>query len=609
MIRIENLNKSFGSRVLFNSVDFKINQKERIGLVGRNGHGKTTLLRIIAGKEQYEKGVVAIPGNYKIGYVLQQPKFCRGSILEECMTGLPGHERDSVWKAEKILSGLGFSSEDMKKPPDKFSGGYQVRLSLAKTLVSEPDLLLLDEPTNYLDITSIRWVESFLKKWPRELVLISHNRSFMDHVITHVVGIHRKKIRKVAGNTEKYYTQIAQDEEVYEKTRINDEKRRREIKKFVTRFRAKARLANLVQSRIKTLSKLEKKEKLESINNFEFSFINKPFHGKFLMSASNLSFSYDKNNDLIRDLDLSIGVRERLCIIGKNGKGKSTLLKLLAGALEPDQGEVVCHKAVSKGFFEQTNVKSLYDNNTVEQEIMLSNPEIDRQSVRNICGAMMFSGDDALKKIGVLSGGEKTRVMLGKIIAEPVNLLLLDEPTNHLDMEACDSLLAAIDGFEGAVIMVTHNEMFLHAIAEKLVVFQNDRIKVFTGSYRDFLETEGWEEEKTSFNNRSEEIKQTKKEIRKKRSEHIVKRSKILTPLKKKMQKLEYEIEASEKILENLNNDIIEATRKKDGRKISLLSQSIHGCRLKVDSLYDELEKVSDDFDDLKNKFNNIEKL
>ncbi len=596
---------------MFDDVNFKINHRERIGLVGRNGHGKTTLFRLITGEEPLEEGVVTIPRNYRIAYVLQQLEFTEKSILKECMTQLPLQERDCMWKAEKILAGLGFSQADMLRPPEEFSGGYQVRLNLAKAFISQPDLLLLDEPTNYLDITSIRWVEGFLKRWPGELMLVSHDRSFMDNIATHVMGIHRKKVRKVAGNTEKFYTQIAQDEEIYEKTRINDEKRRKEINQFITRFRAKARLANMVQSRIKTLNKLEKKQQLESLKDLEFSFKSKPFQGKLVMSVNNLSFSYDENMPLIRDVNLTIGARERLCIIGKNGKGKTTLLKLLAGVLKPQQGDVVPHRMVSKGFFEQSNVKSLYDDNTVEEEIVSSNPALDRQSVRNICGAMMFSGDAALKKIKVLSGGEKTRVMLGKILATPTNLLLLDEPTNHLDMESCDSLLAAIDNFEGAVIMVTHNEMFLHALAKKLVIFQNDRIQVFTGSYQEFLEKQGWEEEKAaSIDNRDEGIKQTKTESKKKRSELIAERSKMLTPLKKKMLKIEGDIEHSEKILEKLNNDIIEATQKKDGHRISSLSQFIHSLQIQIDTLYDDLEKATDDFEDLKKEFdNNINKL
>ena len=229
MIAVENLTKTYGSRILFDSIGFKINAKERVGLVGRNGHGKTTLLRILIGEEDYDSGHVAVPRGYRIGHVKQQLQFTQKSVLEEGMLDLPADERDHHWKVEKILAGLGFSNEDMQRPPEEFSGGYQVRLNLAKVLASEPDLLLLDEPTNYLDITSIRWIEHFLLGWSHELLLITHDRSFMDRLVTHTLGIHRQKIRKIAGNTEKYYAQIAQDEEIFEKTRQKDERRAKEI--------------------------------------------------------------------------------------------------------------------------------------------------------------------------------------------------------------------------------------------------------------------------------------------------------------------------------------------------------------------------------------------
>jgi ATP-binding cassette subfamily F protein 3 len=259
MISIENISKSFGGQTLFEGASVKLNPRERIGLVGRNGHGKTTLFRLIIGEESPDEGEIAVPKNYRIGYVEQHIRFTRETVLQEGMRGLNESERDHHWKVEKILSGLGFSDADMQRHPGEFSGGYQVRLNLAKVLVSDPDLLLLDEPTNYLDITSIRWIERFLQHWPRELLLITHNRGFMDKVITHTIGIHRKKIRKIAGDTGQLYAQIAQDEEVYEKTRLNDERRQKEIELFISRFRAKARLANMVQSRIKTLEKMEKR--------------------------------------------------------------------------------------------------------------------------------------------------------------------------------------------------------------------------------------------------------------------------------------------------------------------------------------------------------------
>nr|MCU0539078.1 ATP-binding cassette domain-containing protein [Desulfobacterales bacterium] len=436
MIRAENLSKSYGGRTLFDQISFSLNARERLGLVGRNGHGKTTLFRLIAGEEPPDSGAVVIPRNYRIGHVRQSLEFSGGSILEEAALSLPPDARDHLWKAEKILAGLGFTKADLDRPPSEFSGGYQVRLNLAKALVSEPDLLLLDEPTNFLDITSIRWVERFLVAWPRELIVITHDRSFMDKVVTHVMGIHRQKTRKIAGTTDAYYGQIAQDEEVYEKTRLNDERRRKEVELFITRFRAKARLAGLVQSRVKTLQKMEKRDKLERLKNLEFSFREKTLPGKSALQVKGIGFAYPPDPPLFSDLSITITAGERVAIVGPNGKGKTTLLKILAGALTPDTGEVLYHPAVEKGFFEQTHVSHLVPNRTVEEEILFSDAGVDRQQARDICGAMLFSGDDALKKIGVLSGGEKSRVLLGKIIATPVNLLLLDEPTNHLDMES-----------------------------------------------------------------------------------------------------------------------------------------------------------------------------
>jgi len=293
MISLDNLSKSFGAAILFENVSFKINRKERVGLVGRNGHGKTTLFRIISGREDADTGSISVPKNYRIGYVKQEIDFTEKTVLEEGKKGLCDDAASHLWKVEKILAGLGFSKDDLKRPPQELSGGYQVRLNLTKVLLSEPDLLLLDEPTNYLDIMSIRWIKKFLINWPREAFIITHDRGFMDAVVTHIMGIHRRNIRKVSGNTEKYYMQIAQEEEIYEKTRTNEEKRHKEMEVFISRFRAKARLAGLVQSRIKTLSKLTKKEKLERFKTLDFSFRAKPFNGKHLFSINDLCFSYD----------------------------------------------------------------------------------------------------------------------------------------------------------------------------------------------------------------------------------------------------------------------------------------------------------------------------
>jgi ATP-binding cassette subfamily F protein 3 len=612
MIRVENLKKSFGYQVLFNGVSFKLNPKERIGLIGRNGHGKTTLLRLIIGEESPDAGRVSVPKHYRIGYVRQELVFTKSTVLEEGMTGLGPEEKDHHWKVAKILAGLGFSNEDMQRSPQEFAGGFQVRLNLAKVLVSDPDLLLLDEPTNYLDIASIRWVARFLTNWPRELILITHDRGFMDKIVTHTLGIYHRKVRKITGNTKKFYAQMAQEEELYEKTRIKDERRRKEVQQFITRFRAKARLANLVQSRIKTLAKMEKKEKLEKLRTLDFSFRSRAFQGKHVMSARDVAFAYDPQNPLIKKFNITIGVRDRICVVGKNGKGKTTLLKLLSGVLEPQSGEITCHSAVKKGVFEQTHIKNLVDARTVEEEILYSHSDVDRRLARNICGAMLFEGDAALKPIGVLSGGEKSRVMLGKILADPVNLLLLDEPTHHLDMESCDALLAAIDSFEGTVIMVTHNEMFLHTLAERLIVFQSDEVSVFEDGYQRFLEQRGWENDVEITESgtgddpkKDRRVKLTKKEMRRRRSELVTESAKVLKPLEQRINRTEGDIEKHEKTLAEMNSAIQAASRERDGAKIAELSRTIHRCRSDIDRLFDELEEYINAFENQKAIFEN----
>ncbi|MEN6447309.1 MAG: ATP-binding cassette domain-containing protein [Syntrophaceae bacterium] len=599
MISVENLWKSYGPQELFEGVSFKINPRERVGFVGRNGHGKTTLFRLILGEEEPDEGTIVIPKNYRIGHVTQHLGFTEDTVLGEGMKGLPEAQKDQHWKVEKVLAGLGFSEQDMGRSPFEFSGGFQVRLNLAKVLVSDPDLLLLDEPTNYLDITSIRWIERFLIAWPRELMLITHDRTFMDRIVTHTMGIHRKRVRKIEGDTEKLYNLIAQQEEVYEKTRVNDERKRKEVEAFITQFRAKARLVGLVQSRIKLLDKMERKDKLEKIKTLEFSFRSTPLQAKYVLQAKGLSFSYDPETELIRDFNITIRPGEKVCIIGPNGRGKTTLLKLLADQLRPESGEIVYNPKTVKGVFEQTNMRSLVDSRTVEEEIMFAAGDIDRQAARNVCGGMMFEGDSALKKIQVLSGGEKSRVMLGKLLVTPVNLLLMDEPTNHLDMESSDALLAALDCFDGALVMVTHNEMFLHALAERLIIFNNDTIEIYEGGYQRFLDRGGWGDEDISLSTtrkepreNGEEGKINKKEQRKKRSEIVFERSKTLNPLERRIEKTESEIERHEKILKELQQKIQEVSLAKDGRKIVEVSKAIQKSEQAIETLFSELEDL-----------------
>lgn len=595
MIVVDNLSKSYAKQTLFENISFKVNRKERVGVVGRNGHGKTTLFRLVTGEEEADSGTITMPRNYRIGYVAQRLDLRADTVRGEAARGLGAEGASEMWRVEKVLAGLGFDPRSLDRSPAELSGGYQVRLNLARVLLSDNQMLLLDEPNNYLDITSIRWLERFLVDWPGELMLITHDRSFMDKVVTHVLGIHRKKVRKVAGDTAKYYSQVAQQEEIYEKTRQNDERKQKEMNLFITRFRAKARLAGMVQSRIKSLEKMEKKDKLTALKDLEFTFTEKPFHHKYAMTMDGVTFGYEPGKPLVRNFTLSIGARDRVFVIGRNGKGKTTLLKLMAGVLEPGAGEVVSPQSVAVGYYEQTNVSSLVDANTVLDEIASANVAQDPKLPRLIAGAMMFEGDDALKPVRVLSGGEKSRVMLGKLIASPVNLLLLDEPTNHLDLESSDALLEALDGFDGAVVMVTHNEMFLHALAERLVVFQDGGVTVYEGGYQRFLEKVGWNEEADRPGKGAAEPevpadRKNPKGMRKVRSGIIAERSRVLKPLEKRMADVEAEIEDNDTQLRAMNEAVIEASRAKDGTRVVEISKSMHRTKAATDRLFMELE-------------------
>lgn len=605
MIQVSNLDKAYGQQVVFDKAGFTINPGERVGLIGRNGHGKTTLFRMILGQEHPDSGTISIPNGYKIGHLSQHLMFSEDTVLNEACLSLPSSEEgpDEKYKAETILMGLGFSTDDFNISPMELSGGYQVRLNLAKVLISDTDILLLDEPTNYLDIVSLRWLAQFLRGWQKELIIITHDRSFMDSVTTHTMAIHRCKIRKAAGPTEKIYQQLLLEEEIHEKTRTNDEKKRKEIEQFINRFRSKATKARAVQSRIKALQKKERLERLTEIKDLEFTFNSAPFTGKHLMEVKDLSFGFDASGPrLIENLSLYAGKNDRIAIIGKNGKGKTTLLNLLAGELAPTRGTVHYHRDLKLAYFGQTNINRLVPAKTVEEEIMDVHPEHNRGAARKICGSMMFPGDQALKKISVLSGGERSRVLLGKLLVSPANMLLLDEPTNHLDMESTESLVEAIEEFRGAVIIVTHSEMILHALATRLIVFDDGKVALFEGTYQDFLDRVGWAGEQKTDRTEAEAAPPPvqpldKKLVRRIRAELINEKSRTLGALQKRIDEIETEIIRLEEKTARDNKELLEASIKGDGDTIKALSKDLHEAKASIDSLFPELEQLHEELD------------
>lgn len=530
------------------------------------------------GKETPDRGKISIAKGYRLAMLDQHIHLTSPTVLEEACLGLPPGERDEVYRAEKILFGLGFNTDYIDGSPKDLSGGYQLRLHLAKILLSEPNCLLLDEPTNYLDILSMRFIGKILARFDGEIIIISHDREFMDSFTTHTLGLHRNRIKKVEGGSVDYFNQVVLEEEIYEKTRQNIEKKKAHMQSFVDRFGAKATKAGQAGARKKALEKIESLEALKNLYNLDFHFRARPFPGEKVGGAEGLFFAYPESDMLVRNFSLEIEPQDRIGIIGKNGYGKSTLLRLLGKDLAPKSGEVSYSEQISIGYFGQTNIDRLAPSHTIEEEIKAANPKLSYGDVKAICGQMLFSGDLSTKKIQVLSGGERSRVLLGKILAHPCNLLLLDEPTHHLDIESVEALIDALEEFPGVVIIVTHSELILkRLLLDKLVVCHKDRYELFYGGYEEFLEKVGFEEERPA----PKKVKEPpKKEEVPKSSD---KEKKLLESALKKL---------TDKETEDYKT-LAEASQKGDKAQIAALSKSIKAREKEIAELKTRLATYS----------------
>jgi len=598
MIELSNISKSFANKELFTNLNFRLNKGNKIGLVGRNGSGKSTLFKIILGEEHQDDGDINIPKGYKIGALKQHLKFTEKTVREEGALALSEEDKYNVYKVEKILFGLGFTLEDLDKSPTSFSGGYQIRINLAKLLVTEPNLLLLDEPTNYLDIVSLRWLKSFLKGFAGEVIIITHDRDFMDSVTTHTMGLVRKNLEIIPGNTHKFYAQLEANDEHFEKQKASNERKRKELEEFIAKNKARASTAAQAQSKQKELDKMEDFGSLVNEADLEFDFNYKDTPAKVLLDVRDISFGYNEDNLLFKDITFALKRGETIGIIGKNGKGKSTLLNTLAGELKHLSGTVDFHTSTTLGHFGQTNIDHLNLNNTIMDEIYLGNSKLAESTVRGIAGSMMFSGDDIKKKISLLSGGEKSRVMLGKILATDVNLLFLDEPTNHLDMQSIDALTTAIENFNGSCLIVTHSEELLRRVCDSLIIFSKGSATYFDSGYDDFLTKIGWEEEEVE---KKEKLapKVNKKENKKLRASLVQERSKKTSPLKKLVEKLENEIIEIEDKLESEQHELIQASNAGDNSKVIELSQIVTKNEKLVEEKFELLETTQLELDQI----------
>jgi len=584
MLAISGLTKFYGHQTLFKDVDLNIGPKERIGLIGRNGTGKSTFLKILLGEEAPQEGTIEMPSGYRIKSLEQHLHFTEKTILDQVRSALPKNALNEDWKAKSILMGLGFGTEDFDRAPSEFSSGFQIRVRLAEALVTESDLLLLDEPTNYLDILSLRWLERFLKSWKGAFILVTHDQHFMDLVVSHTVAIHRGHMRKMVGGPMKLLAHIKQDEEIYEKTRKNQEKKKEKEEEFIRHFRAGARSAGLVQSRIKSLAKQDIKEKLDNIGTIKFRFRSIPCKADSVVQATDISFGYKKDEPLIKNFSLTTFPGDRIGIIGRNGKGKSTLLRLLHQTLTPESGKVRMPPTLAVSYFGVDAIQKLNPDRMIVEELMAM-PHTSEQEVRNLCGALLFRGDDVKKKIRTISGGEKSRVCLGKALLYPSQLLMLDEPTNHLDFESVQALTEAIEKYEGTVIFVTHNEAMLSRLANKLVLFDNGEVQLLDYGYDKFLAKGGWmEEEESAFKASRGDSGQKKQymEEKERRKQQIM--------LKKQLEKLEREIEKLEKEKVELTNALADACLKTDVEAIKNYGIKVKENADLIDLKYGELE-------------------
>jgi ATP-binding cassette subfamily F protein 3 len=532
MITINNLSIYFSGICLFDNISFVIADKDRIGLVGKNGAGKSTLLKILASIQEPETGTIIIPDSQTIGYLPQEmiPSSSM-TIIEEALTAFEevnllekkidrlneeinqrtdyqsqyyhnllhlqyeANERlmliDAVnaeAQAEKILLGLGFTRSDFNRKVTEFSSGWQMRVELAKILLKKPDVILLDEPTNHLDIESIQWLENFLINYFGAVVLVSHDRTFLDKITKRTIEITAGKIYDYKVPYSDYVVLLRQRRETQQAILTNQQRQIAEIEKFVERFRYKATKAKQVQSRIKLIEKME----LEAIDEIDtstihFRFPPAPHSGKIVVQIKNLGKKYGEKQ-VLKDVNIIIERGEKIAFVGKNGEGKSTLSKIIVGEINDYSGEYKEGHQVSIGYFAQNQTALLDGNKTVFETIdEVATGDI-RSKIRNILGSFLFGEEDIDKKVKVLSGGEKSRLALAKLILSPVNLLVLDEPTNHLDMDSKDILKNALIRYDGTLIIVSHDRDFLQGLTDTLYEFRNKHITEFRGDIFEYLQ-------------------------------------------------------------------------------------------------------------------------
>ena len=641
MITILNLSKNYGKKVLFQDICLTINKGEKIGLIGPNGTGKSTLFSLILGETEPSSGDVQVNRNLRIGYLPQESSFhSEHTVLSELTEGdktvvelkkekegledknLAGtdrygqvlHELETLGyfelehKAKKILSGLGFKEKDFNRPVKDMSGGWQMRTLLGKLLTFHYDILLLDEPTNYLDLNAAIWLKDYLAEFDGTFIMISHDKAFLNDVTNYTLILENGSIFKVQGNYE-HYEAIKEERRTHLTKQFKEqEKKREQLEKFVSRFHAQPNKAAAVRSKRTILERIEKEpivlpaDPRESIGKIKFPPTRRS--GYKVITLEKIAKAYG-DTQVYRDLDFEILDQEKAVLVGENGAGKSTLLKILAGVVNIDSGTRTLGHNVDVGYFSQTRMDVLNPENTVLREAYSAAPGFMAESmVRSILGAFLFTGDDAEKPVKVLSGGEKSRLILAKYLINPPNCLLLDEPTTHLDVDAVDALIKALSSYEGTVVFISHDIHFVRSVANMVYEVKDGRVRRFSGNFDYYFEKKGQFLEETSGHKvkikiergKIEEEKQKAKEAQKiireeekNRKKHNSQLRSQINQLQSDKEKLELESYAKSRALSNPHIFRDEETARNYGRRLKDIESQSQGLDSKIKELENQI--------------------
>jgi ATP-binding cassette subfamily F protein 3 len=620
MLNINSLSFYFGGRTIFEDANLQIKPKDKMGLIGLNGKGKSTLLKLIAGEYQPDAGSISKSGDCTVGFLNQDLLSYQSSdsILNVAMQGferqlalqkeiddtikemetdykdelvdklgelqhefdlLDGYSIES--KAEEILEGLGFRTEDLKKPLKEFSGGWRMRVMLAKLLLSKPSVLLLDEPTNHLDLPSIQWVEKYVANYENAVVVVSHDRQFLDNICNVTVEVANHKLNYYPGNYSFFVEEKSLRNEIQKGAFENQQAQIRQTERFIERFKAKATKARQVQSRVKALNRLELIDDVIDDSakvHFKFKFGVQP--GRNVMELDSVSKAYGEKV-ILKNTSATIERGDKIVLIGANGKGKSTLLRIIAGTENLDGERKLGHN-VNFSFYAQHQLESLHLEENLLEELKYADGSKSETELRSVLGCFLFSGDEVFKKIKVLSGGEKSRVALAKILISEANFLLLDEPTNHLDMQSVNILVQALDQYEGTYVVVSHDRHFISQVSNKVWYIEDNEIKQYPGGYDEFVV---WMEDQGK--TLDEPIKKATKEVSQKETKKVVTNTASVDTrkLEKEIESIEAEISVSEASIADLELELAKEEVFSDEILLEQTSKKYAEAKGKLESL------------------------